>query len=71
LEESLQIDQTVTPISSHEPDLEGGGDILTEAIQCQQMVGSSSEEDGAEEQGWKSRLWGQRRRSLLNLNISA
>jgi hypothetical protein len=50
MEESLQVDQTVSPISSHEPDLEGGGDILTDAIQCQQMVGSSSEEDGGEEE---------------------
>ncbi len=47
MEEFLQVDQTV---SSHEPDLEGGGDILTDAIQCQQMVGSSSEEDGGEEE---------------------
>jgi RNA-binding protein YlmH len=50
MEESLQVDQTVSLISGHEPDLEAGGDILTDAIQCQQMVGCSSEEDGVEEQ---------------------
>jgi hypothetical protein len=51
MEESLQTDQTVSPISSHEPDLEAGGGILTDAIQCQEMAGSSSEEvDGGEEE---------------------
>ncbi|CAK9225128.1 unnamed protein product [Sphagnum troendelagicum] len=50
MEESLQVDQTVSLISGHEPDLEAGGDILTDAIQCQQMVGCSSEEDGGEEE---------------------